>query len=188
MNNKIKMSVGKGIVLGIVVLSFIFFMAILIFIIPPHSMGYYQEGKIGFIADIASRIFVIYIIGTLLTFGYIFKEKWQHTVIWCICAVIACVVSFYLLRAPILDLPYINRPASMNLNYVTFENDNNHEYAVFYKLTGYTANNETKVFEINSKTYDKEKEKWKNNETVSGDIKYLPHTGILMHLNTFEQK
>lgn len=47
----------------------------------------------------------------------------------------------------------------MNLNYVTFENDNNHEYAVFYKLTGYTVNNETKVFEINSKTYNKEKEK-----------------------------
>lgn len=54
----------------------------------------------------------------------------------------------------------------MNLNYVTFENDNNHEYAVFYKLTGYTV----------------------NNETVSGDIKYLSHTVILMHLNTFEQK
>lgn len=51
-------------------------MAILIFIIIPHSIGYYQEDKIGFIADIASRIFVIYIIGTLLTFGYIFKEKW----------------------------------------------------------------------------------------------------------------
>lgn len=91
----------------------------------------------------------------------IFLRKNDNTVIWCICAVIACVVSFYLLRAPILDLPYINRPASMNLNYVTFENDNNHEYAVFYKLTGYTANNETKVFDINSKTYDKEKKSGK---------------------------
>lgn len=38
MNNKIKMSVGKRIALGIVVLSFIFFMAILIFIIIPHSI------------------------------------------------------------------------------------------------------------------------------------------------------
>lgn len=64
----------------------------------------------------------------------IFLRKNGNTVIWCICAVIARVVSFYLLRAPILDLPYINRPASMNLNYVTFENDNNHEYAVFINL------------------------------------------------------
>lgn len=90
MNNKIKMSIGKRIALGIVVLSFIFFMAILMFIIIPHSIGYYQEDKIGFIADIASRIFVIYIIGTLLTFGYIFKEKWQHSNLVYLCSNCAC--------------------------------------------------------------------------------------------------
>lgn len=156
-------------------------------IILIHSIGYYQEGLVGFICDIISRIFIIIIAFTALAFGYFVREKRKVSIIWWFCIIITCIGSFYLIRAPILDISYINNPESLKLDYVSFESDYNHEYSVHHRLIGYTENNETEVFEINSKTCDKEKEKWRNNENVLADVKYLPHTNVLMELNTSEE-
>lgn len=175
--------IAISICIGVFILSAIMFLSIILI----HSFGYYQEGLAGFICDIIFRIFIIIIAFTALAFGYFVREKRKVSIIWWFCIIIACVGSFYLIRAPILDISYINNPESLKLDYVSFESDYNHEYSVHYRLTGYTENNETKVFEINSKTYDKEKEKWRNNENVLTDIKYLPHTWILMELNTSEE-
>ncbi len=72
----------------------------------------------------------------------------------------------------------------MRLNNVTFERDSIYEYSTMYKLFGYTDINAIKIFGINSQTYDREKEKWQTGENVLADVSYLPHTGILMELNT----
>lgn len=187
MYNKQNMSsirrIAISICIGVFILSAIMFLSIILI----HSFGYYQEGLAGFICDIISRIFIIVIAFIALAVGYFVREKRKVSIIWWFCIIIACVGSFYLIRAPILDISYINNPESLKLDYVSFENDINHEYSVHYRLTGYTENNETKVFEINSKTYDKEKEKWRNNENVLADVKYLPHTNVLMELNTSEE-
>ena len=182
--NKGTMPLRRRIAYGSIFILFILFMASLLFIIVPSANGYFQEGIIGYVSDIVLRIFVVVIAGTLLTFGYFYKEKWQHAVIWWICLMIACAGSFFLLKAPLLDLPYIAHPASLNLDFVTFEMDNNHEYAILYKVQGYTASNDIKVFEIDSHTYDTEKEKWTPQDNVSADITYLPHTDVLMELKT----
>ena len=184
--NKGTMPLRRRIAYGSIFILFILFMASLVFIIVPAGIGYFHEGIIGYVSDIVLRFFVVVIVGTLLAFGYFYKEKWQHTVIWWICLVIACAGSFFLLKAPLLDLPYIAHPASLNLDYVTFEMDNNREYAIMYKVQGYTASNDIKVFEIDSHTYDTEKEKWKPQDNISADITYLPHTDVLMELKTYE--
>ncbi|MDU2131341.1 hypothetical protein [Finegoldia magna] len=41
---------------------------------------------------------------------------------------------------------------------------------------------------MNWQTYENEKEKWDDNENVSADITYLPHTNVLMKLNTHGQQ
>ena len=81
-------------------------------------------------------------------------------------------------------MPYINSPASIRLNNVTFERDNNYEYSTMYRLFGYTDTDAIEIFEINFQTYDREKEKWQTDENVLADVSYLPHTSILMELNT----
>lgn len=72
----------------------------------------------------------------------------------------------------------------MRLNNVTFERDNNYEYSTMYRLFGYTDTDAIEIFEINFQTYDREKEKWQPGENVLADVSYLPHTSILMELNT----
>lgn len=186
MYNKQNVSSVRRIIISICIGVFFLSAIMFISIILIHSIGYYQEGLAGFICDIIFRIFTIIIAFTALAFGYFVREKRKVSIIWWLCIIIACVGSFYLLRAPILDISYVNDPESLKLDYVYVESDYNHEYSVHHRLIGYTENNETKVFEINSKTCDKEKEKWRNNENVLADIKYLPHTNVLMELNTSE--
>ncbi len=43
---------------------------------------------------------------------------------------------------------------------------------------------EIKIFDINGETYDREKEKWGPYDNVLANIKYLPHTGVLIKLDT----
>ncbi|MDU7502161.1 MAG: hypothetical protein E7K75_06365 [Finegoldia magna] len=92
------------------------------------------------------------------------------------------------MKAPIEDLSYIHSPSNIKLKYVTFEEDNNYEFSTFYKLTGYTQNDEIEIFDLNWQTYENEKQKWDDNGNVSADITFLPHTNVLMKLNTHGQQ
>lgn len=62
-----------------------------------------------------------------------------------------------MLKAPFLDIKYLGMPESTTLSYLSFERDNNYEYSVVYKLLGYTENDDIKIFNINSETYDRKK-------------------------------
>lgn len=44
-----------------------------------------------------------------------------------------------------------------------------------------------KIFQINSKTYDNEKEKFKGDENILANVKYLPNTNVLMNLEIFKE-
>lgn len=81
-------------------------------------------------------------------------------------------------------MEYLDNPKSIKLDYVSFEGDYNNEYSVKYHLIGYTKNGEIKIFDINGETYDREKEKWGPYDNVLADIKYLPHTEVLIKLET----
>lgn len=179
-NNSIARKAAFGILFFILLLSAI----ASLYLILSHGIGYYQEGVIGFICDFVLRIFSILIAAIVLAAGYFIKERKKSVVIWWICAIFFPIGVFCLLKAPILDLPYINSPASMRLNNVTFERDNNYEYSTMYRLFGYTDTDAIEIFEINFQTYDREKEKWQPGENVLADVSYLPHTSILMELNT----
>ena len=120
--------------------------------------------------------------------SHFIKKKRTSTIIWWICAICYVIGSFYAMQAPIEDLSYINSPSTIKLTYVTFEEDNNYELSTFYKLIGYTQNDEIQIFDLNGQTYDNEKEKWDNKGNVSADITYLPHTNVLMKLNTHGQQ
>ena len=132
-----------------------------LYLILSHGAGYYQEGVIAFICDLVLRLLAILIAATLLAAGYFIKERKRSIVIWWICAMLFPIGVFCLLKAPILDLPNIHSPASVRLNDVTFEKDNNYEYSVIHRLVGYTDTDGIKIFEINFQTYDREKEKWR---------------------------
>ncbi|WP_311433268.1 hypothetical protein [Finegoldia magna] len=41
---------------------------------------------------------------------------------------------------------------------------------------------------MNWQTYENEKQKWDDNGNVSADITFLPHTNVLMKLNTHDQQ
>lgn len=159
-----------------------------IYIVLKLASGSYREGMEGFIADIVSRIFMSVVVIIFLIGTFFVRESTKIKVIWWICLIISVVGIFYALRAPILDLAYLNHPRSIKLDYVSFDHDYDHEYATFHQLKGYTENGDIKIFDINSDSLDIEKEKWKDDENVLANVKYLPHTGILMSYKTYREK
>lgn len=158
------------------------------YIVLKLGSGYYREGMEGFIADIVVRVFMSIVVIIFLIGTFFVRESTKTIVIWWICLIISIVGIFYALRAPILDLAYLNHPQSIKLDYVSFEVDCNHEYIVTHKLRGYTENGDIEIFDINSDTLDIEKEKWKDDENVLANVKYLPHTGVLMSYKTYREK
>lgn len=166
---------------------FILFAISFFYAIFSHSMGENQEGISGYFCEIVFRIFISLVIFIVLAINYFIKEKPRSIIIWWICAIVAFFGVFYLIRAWIFDFSYINAPKVVKLNYITFEQDNIYEYSIVYKLIGYTEKGDTEIFNINSETYDLEKEKWKDDEFVSAYVQYLPHTGVLMNLKTFKE-
>lgn len=184
MKKRANISIARKAAFGILFFILMISAVASLYLILSHGAGYYQEGVIGFICDFVLRIFSILIAAIVLAGGYFIKERKKSVVIWWICAIFFPIGVFYVLKAPILDLPYINSPASMRLNNVTFERDNNYEYSTMYRLFGYTDTDAIEIFEINFQTYDREKEKWQPDENVLADVSYLPHTSILMELNT----
>lgn len=154
------------------------------YLILKNAIGYYREGFIGFISDAILRVFISLIICTTLFATYFFRERDRASIIWWICLVFSILGIFILLKAPILDLEYLDNPKSIKLDYVSLEKDYNYEYSVQYNLIGYTKNGDIKIFDINGETYDREKEKWGPYDNVLANIKYLPHTGVLIKLDT----
>ena len=158
------------------------------YIILKFGSGDYREGMEGFIADIVIRVFMSLVVIFFLIGTFFVRESTKATVIWWICLIISIVGIFYALRAPILDLAYLNHPQSIKLDYVSFESENIYKYIIFHKLKGYTENGDIEIFDINSDTLDIEKEKWKDDENVLANVKYLPHTGVLMSYKTYREK
>lgn len=154
------------------------------YLILKNADGYYREGLIGFICDAILRVFISLIICTTLFATFIFRESDRVHIIWWAFLVLSIIGIFILLKSPILDLSYLDNPKTIKLEYVSFEKDNNYEYSVKHKLIGSTENGEIKIFDINGETYDREKEKWGPYDNVLANIKYLPHTGVLIKLDT----
>lgn len=108
------------------------------YLILENSNGYYREGLIGLICDAILRVFISLIICTTLFATYFFRERDRASIIWWICLVFSVLGIYLLLKAPILDLEYLDNPKSIKLDYVSFEGDYNNEYSVKYHLIGYT--------------------------------------------------
>ena len=188
MGNRANIPILRKIIFGIVVSILLLATIASIFLMVNHAAGSFVEGMMGFVCEIVFRVFFIVLFFLVLLMSHFIKEKRTSTIIWWICAICYVIGSFFVMKAPIEDLSYINSPSTIKLTYVTFEEDNNYELSTFYKLTGYTQNDEIQIFDLNWQTYKNEKEKWNNNENISADITYLPHTNVLMKLNTHGQQ
>ncbi len=156
-----------------------------LYVMMNHSIGNNQEGIEGFFSEIVFRFFISLIICTTLFATYFFRERDRASIIWWISLCLCTFVIFQLLKAPFLDMKYLDMPESTTLSYLSFEQDNIYEYSVVYKLIGYTENDDIKIFNINSETYDREKEKWKPNDEVRAKVYYLPNTSVLMEFETY---
>ena len=188
MENRANIPILRKIIFGIVVSILLLATIASIFLIVNHAAGFFVEGMIGFVCEIVFRVFFIILFFLVLLMSHFIKEKRTSTIIWWICVICYVIGSFYAMKAPIEDLPYINSPSNIKLKYVTFEEDHSYQFSTFYKLTGYTQNDEIEIFDLNWQTYENEKQKWDDNENVSADITYLPHTNVLMKLNTHGQQ
>lgn len=188
MENRANIPILRKIIFGIVVSILLLATIASMFLMLNHAAGYFVEGMMGFVCEIVFRVFFVILFFLVLLMSHFIKEKRTSTIIWWICAICYVVGSFYAMKAPIEDLSYINSPSTIKLTYVTFEEDNNYELSTFCKLIGYTQNDEIQIFDLNWQTYKNEKEKWDNNENISADITYLPHTNVLMKLNTHGQQ
>ena len=188
MENRANIPILRKIIFGIVVSILLLATIASMFLMLNHAAGYFVEGMMGFVCEIVFRVFFVILFFLVLLMSHFIKEKRTSTIIWWICAICYVIGSFFVMKAPIEDLSYINSPSTIKLTYVTFEEDNNYELSTFYKLIGYTQNDEIQIFDLNWQTYDNEKEKWNGKENVSADITYLPHTNVLMKLNTHGQQ
>lgn len=188
MEDRANIPILRKIIFGIVVSILLLATIASMFLMLNHAAGYFVEGMMGFVCEIVFRVFFVILFFLVLLMSHFIKEKRTSTIIWWICAICYVIGSFYAMKAPIEDLSYLNSPSTIKLTYVTFEEDNNYELSTFYKLIGYTQNDEIEIFDLNWQTYDNEKEKWNGKENVSADITYLPHTNVLMKLNTHGQQ
>lgn len=188
MEDRANIPILRKIIFGIVVSILLLATIASMFLMLNHAAGYFVEGMMGFVCEIVFRVFFVILFFLVLLMSHFIKEKRTSTIIWWICAICYVIGSFYAMKAPIEDLSYLNSPSTIKLTYVTFEEDNNYELSTFYKLIGYTQNDEIQIFDLNWQTYKNEKEKWDNNENISADITYLPHTNVLMNLNTHGQQ
>lgn len=91
------------------------------YLILKNADGYYREGLIGLICDAILRVFISLIICTTLFATYFFRERDRASIIWWICLVFSILGIYLLLKAPILDLEYLDNPKSIKLDYVSFE-------------------------------------------------------------------
>ncbi|MDU7163943.1 MAG: hypothetical protein E6296_05320 [Anaerococcus vaginalis] len=188
MKNRVKISFKRKVFIAFVLSAFAIISITSFYLILSHAFGYYQEGIMGFICDIVFRLFIVILISLVLVVAFYFKEGKKFIIIWWICAILSGIGFFYLLKAPILDFKFLKSPRSLKINYVSFEEDMNYEYSIFYRISGYNDKNEIKIFEIDSKTYDEEKEKRSDYDNVSASIKYLPNTEVLMNLKTYRKR
>ena len=188
MENRANIPILRKIIFDIVLSMLLLATIASMYLMVNHAAGSFVEGMMEFVCEIVFRVFFVILFFLVLLMSHFIKEKRKSTIIWWICAICYVIGSFFVMKAPIEDLSYINSPSNIKLKYVTFEEDNNYELSTFYKLTGYTQNDEIKIFDLNWQTYENEKEKWDDNENVSADITYLPHTNVLMKLNTHGQQ
>lgn len=188
MENRANIPILRKIIFDIVLSMLLLATIASMYLMVNHAAGSFVEGMMEFVCEIVFRVFFVILFFLVLLMSHFIKEKRKSTIIWWICAICYVIGSFFVMKAPIEDLSYINSPSNIKLKYVTFEEDNNYELSTFYKLTGYTQNDKIKIFDLNWQTYENEKEKWDDNENVSADITYLPHTNVLMKLNTHGQQ
>ncbi len=160
---------------------------ILLFVIIPlflylFSNGYFEEGIIGFTKYILIRIIWIIII-ILLFINFLKKAKTNKLKYLKIIATITiCLIMFFLLKTPILDIKFLLNPKKITLDNIIFEIDDIFENSTFYEIKGKNKENQY-TFRINKTSLQSGKTMQKKNKDINATIYYLPNTKIVINVH-----
>lgn len=125
MENRANIPILRKIIFDIILSMLLLATIASMYLMVNHAAGSFVEGMMEFVCEIVFRVFFVILFFLVLLMSHFIKEKRKSTIIWWICAICYVIGSFFVMKAPIEDLSYINSPSNIKLKYVTFEEDNN---------------------------------------------------------------
>ena len=150
----------------------------------------FQEGQAGFWRDVFFRILtaaVIIIGGISLDLHRLRKKTngWRRArdLFFCVLtALMGIGLAYWLIRSPIMDLPYLKEPALTYLKDLHFDIESSGDTAS-YQVEGINLDGERVSFDLNKSNYEKGRDFLRENENLYARISYLPHTEVVMEMN-----
>ena len=154
--------------------AFFIIIPLLLFLL---SNGYLEEGIIGFIKFTLIRIICLIIVILLIIRFFQKTKKAKYLKI--IAIIIICLITFFLLKAPILDIKYLFNPQKITLNNISFEIDDVFENSTFYEING---ENKEKQYTFRLNKASLQNGKKAQNKNIKTIIYYLPNTKVVIKI------
>ena len=166
------------------------FIAVVVLVIPL-SIAYtlfqnntnFVLGTTGFFQEIVWRVVLTIVAVTVLVVCLVKAKNAEHIVAvlgYVLVDIICVVISFFLLRALVLDIPYLDHPETTYLNNIRFDDDTIGDGPASYYVQGTGIEGDWHSFDIGSKAYNEGRELWHNNFDLRAKVRYLPYTNVVM--------
>ena len=140
-------------------------------------------GTTGFFQEIVLRVVLTIVAATVFVVCLIKAKNADRIVAvlgYVLVAIISLVISFFLLRALVLDIPYLDNPETTYLNNIRFDDDTIGDGPASYYVQGTGIEGDWHSFDIGRKAYNEGRELWHNNFDLRAKVRYLPHTNVVM--------
>ena len=155
--------------------------------------GRFEQGMFGYIRSIIYRMIgsaaavaaVWTLFRCLWNKGKNGRKKMIYRLLTALSVPAAVLVIFFLMRAPILDVPYLNQPEINYLRSIIFDWDSTGDSS-FYSIRGMDRYGRYHSYTLDYNTYTKAEAMHEENKGLIVKVSYLPHTNVVMELTLLE--
>ncbi|HIT05403.1 MAG TPA: hypothetical protein IAB53_01990 [Candidatus Scybalocola faecipullorum] len=182
---------ASKVIFTVIALLCIFICAVVLYFFSND--GRFEEGIFGFIRDVIFRLIgaaavAVAVWGLVRHLQRIGEKRWQTALyrllaVLLVCAGVAGI--FFLMRAPILDVPYLNQPEINYLRSIIFDWDSTGDSS-FYSIRGMDRYGRYHSYTLDYNTYTKAEAMHEENKGLIVKVSYLPHTNVVMELTLLE--
>ncbi len=163
---------GCGVIALLVIVSFVS--------IVLRSMGFFVMGMPGVITMYFSMVCCCLILAMLavpVVGGIITAETWRVKILGSLVAIVVTVLlAWIFILNPLLDIPCLGSPNTIELTDVSFTSDNVND-SVFYEIEGYDTEGNLRTFDVDRGFGDA----WDPNDH-DATVTYLPHSETVLSI------
>lgn len=155
------------------------------FYFMPSNQGQLLEGILGLVytnyvqivISVFSIVIMAFVAGIILSHHK--KEKRiLRLLTLLVCLLPAGLITFFLLKEPLMDLVYISNPRMVLLSNVVLEKQNGQ-----YDLSGTDQNGNIQTYRMNENTWNSLEQEWEDQKDIFAQVNILPKTQIVMDIH-----